>query len=140
MLIRIFIHFFILLHFTATPNAPVQNNGRYLEAGIEDDHQFERWFKKFQEFVGHENRDKIGDLIYYPVDVRINHKEVRIKNKREFLYRYSEMFTKEVKDIIKNQTIRGLNVSDKGVMVGNGEVWINVIENKPGFWITAINN
>jgi hypothetical protein len=118
----------------------LQNNGRYLDAGIEDDRKFEKWFKVLQGYIRQENRSKIIEHIQFPLDVRISKRDIRIRNRQEFLTYYNELFTKEVKEVILAQKPRNLLVSYKGVMVGNGELWINKLEGKAGYWITAINN
>jgi hypothetical protein len=82
--------------------------------------------------------------LFYPIKVRISEKSsVVLKNKNQFLLQYDKIFTTAFKSKLNNTFSHNLFNNYQGVMIGNGEIWINntlnASEAKPIFQIIAIN-
>lgn len=82
--------------------------------------------------------------LFYPIKVRISEKSsVVLKNKNQFLLQYDKIFTAGFKSKLNNTFSHNLFNNYQGVMIGNGEIWINNTNNsseaKPIFQIIAIN-
>jgi hypothetical protein len=82
--------------------------------------------------------------LFYPLKVRISEKSsVVLKNKNQFLLQYDKIFTTAFKSKLNNTFSHNLFNNYQGVMIGDGEIWINntlnASEAKPIFQIIAIN-
>jgi hypothetical protein len=82
--------------------------------------------------------------LFYPLKVRISEKSsVVLKNKNQFLLQYDKIFTTALKSKLNNTFSHNLFNNYQGVMIGDGEIWINntlnASEAKPIFQIIAIN-
>lgn len=82
--------------------------------------------------------------LFYPLKVRISEKSsVVLKNKNQFLLQYDKIFTTAFKSKLNNTFSHNLFNNYQGVMIGDGEIWINntlnASEAKPIFQIFAIN-
>ncbi len=82
--------------------------------------------------------------LFYPLKVRISEKSsVVLKNKNQFLAQYDKIFTTAFKSTLNKTFSHNLFNNYQGVMIGNGEIWINntlnASEAKPIFQIIAIN-
>jgi hypothetical protein len=66
-----------------------------------------------------------------------------LKNKNQFLAQYDKIFTTVFKSTLNKTFSHNLFNNYQGVMIGNGEIWINntlnASEAKPIFQIIAIN-
>ena len=94
--------------------------------------EFKIFFEKFREMVREDKKEEISKLIYYDLTKSI-------ENEEYFLENYDQIFNERVKTAVMNQDVDQMFRKSSGVMVGRGEVWINLIEGKPGYWIVAIN-
>lgn len=82
--------------------------------------------------------------LFYPLKVRISEKSsIVLKNKNQFLLQYDKIFTTGFKSALNNTFSHNLFNNYQGVMIGDGEIWINntlnASEAKPIFQIIAIN-
>jgi hypothetical protein len=86
----------------------------------------------------------LGDRIFYPLKVRVSEKSsIIVKNKSQFLLMYDKIFTPALKEKISMTFSYNLFNNYQGVMIGDGQLWINNALNgteaKPQFQIIAIN-
>jgi len=138
---NLFLSILILLTCSSTYSLEIkQDEGKYRLADIENDRVFEKWFKNLQLLITQNQREKVANLVHYPLNIILDKREMKIKSKKEFLSKYNSLITSEVKKVIVSQKIRNLTVTSEGVMIGTGQMWINVLDNEEGYWITAINN
>lgn len=82
--------------------------------------------------------------LFYPLKVRISEKStVVLKNKNQFLLQYNKIFTTGFTSAMNKTFSHNLFNNYQGVMIGDGEIWINnalnATEAKPMFQIIAIN-
>lgn len=138
---KLTIFILILIAFLIIPvSITAQQAGKYSNAGIDNDASVETFFLVLQESVSKDARDKVADMINYPLRVNSGgHIEV-IQKKSTFLKRYESVFTSQVKEALGKQNVSGLFVNSQGVMIGNGEIWFNKIFGSNNIRIIAINN
>jgi hypothetical protein len=93
---------------------------------------------QLQAAVQSNNKERIAEMIGYPLLVLRSGKRTRIQKKQTFLANYAEIFTSPVRDAVLHQTAQCLFGNSTGAMVGNGELWFR--EQAPGEWqIITIN-
>lgn len=113
----------------------------YSVAGIEDVKEFEDTFHLLQGFVSNDEKEKLAEYVAYPINVSINGTKTAIKNETEFVKNYDKILTEEVKKVFLSQMLDNIFVNYQGVMIGNGEIWINqIVGTKHLYSIYAINN
>jgi len=100
------------------------------EAGFKNANKFINFFKQFQLLVRDDRKEDIARLIKFPLR--------NLKNKKEFLEHYDEIFNPEFKREIKEQAPLEIYRDKNGAMIGNdGQLWF-----KPkgdGFVIVVMN-
>lgn len=101
-------------------------------AGIDNPEDFKNFFANFEQLVKEDQKFDIAELIRYPMN--------GIKDQADFVERYDQIFTEEVKTAVIQQDVEKMFKNYQGVMVGNGEIWFSAIGGKNEYWITAINN
>jgi hypothetical protein len=87
--------------------------------------------KDLQYIVANDNREEVAKMIRYPLTSTI-------KTEADFLASYDKIITPKVKDALAKANLRQLFRNYKGVMIGNGDIWIAQEEKE--FKIIAINN
>lgn len=135
------------IKYTKSKKAPVKQvtkkpiKNRYSVAGISNPKQFETTFNTIKNLVAKNKKSEVANHVSYPITVKINGKKVKISNKSQFVKNYNKIITPKVKKAFLNQNIGNSFVNYQGVMVGNGEVWLNQCKTQNGnYGILAINN
>jgi len=111
---------------------------RFKAAGFDRDLDAENFIMIMKDMVRNDEREYISSLISYPVTVTINNRKVRITGKNEFIKNYPYIFNKKVKDSLLQQPLADIQANSKGIMIGSGELWINMVNSR--IMITAVNN
>ncbi len=99
----------------------------YEAAGIKNAIEFEHFFNKLQKDVSKGNKSEVANSIAFPLKVNHNGKSIEIKNKKEFISKYDKIMTAKIKKKLLAQKADKVVINWKGVMVGNGELWIGQI-------------
>lgn len=86
----------------------------------------------------------LGNRIFYPLRIRISAKSnIVVKNKGQFILMYDKIFNASLKEKLKLSFSYNLFNNYQGVMIGDGQLWINNslngTEEIPDFQIIAIN-
>jgi hypothetical protein len=83
-----------------------------------------------QDAIRAENPGQVAALVKFPLRVGFSSRQsprpdrvVNIANAEEFIRRYSELFTPEVRAAVLSQPSDTLFRNWQGVMIGNGELW-----------------
>ena len=100
-------------------------------AGIKNVYALKIFIKDLQYMVANDNREEISKLIRYPLNSTV-------KTQSDFLTNYNKIITPKIKDALAKANLKQLFRNYKGVMIGNGEVWI--AQEGKDFKIIAINN
>ncbi|MFF2089781.1 hypothetical protein [Paenibacillus sp. NPDC058174] len=66
----------------------------------------------------------MADSMAFPLKVNHNGKSIEIKSKKEFIAKYNKIMTPKIKKKLLAQKADKVLVNWKGVMVGDGELWI----------------
>lgn len=111
---------------------------RFAAAGFIDDTKADDFILNLKKFVKTESPTEISNMISYPLNITNKKNKIRITNPEKFIKEYDAIFNRKVKDSIINQPLADIMASSKGLMIGTGEVWINIIDSKIN--ITSIKN
>lgn len=104
-------------------------------AGIKDKKELVKFFGKLQAAAAAKDADALSKLASYPLRVG---KKDRIKNETVLKRKFSKVFTPKVLNAIAKLNRNDLFCNYQGVMVGDGEVWIQEIEGV--IVISSVNN
>jgi hypothetical protein len=75
--------------------------------------------------VARDDRSGVAALVRYPLDARTGAGRLRIRNAQDFVAHYPDIVTPAIARAITAQRYADLFVSQDGVMLGAGEVWLN---------------
>ncbi|WP_461615209.1 hypothetical protein [Clostridium sp. Marseille-QA1073] len=116
-------------------------SNRYEVAGIMDVNEFEEAFKTVQKLVKDNDKSSIAEYIIYPINANINGNKIAINSKEDFINNYDKIFNEKVRKTLIDQKVEDTFVSNRGVMVGSGELYF-IPSNETGhkYGIYAINN
>ncbi|WP_139093197.1 hypothetical protein [Pararhizobium polonicum] len=78
-----------------------------------------------QKAVAAHDASGVAALVDYPIGVAVNGKETNIKSAKVFAKHYDGIITPRIAKAITEQKYGDLFVNYKGVMFGDGQVWIN---------------
>jgi hypothetical protein len=126
---------FLLTNVCSATSLAQQN--KYAVAGIDDAESVDKFFLELKTAVEKNERDKVVLLVDYPINVLIKGRRTRLRNKAELLKNYNLVFNEKVKQVLAKSSAPSF-VNYQGVMIGDGEIWFNLIKDK--LKITAINN
>lgn len=109
------------------------------------DNDIEKFMKKVKTSIINGDKTWIVNNTRYPLKTTLGKgKEITIKNKAQFMELFDQVFHQEFKDKVKAFCICNLFGNYNGIMLGNGQIWINNKTNstktKFGFSIISINN
>lgn len=99
----------------------------------------EEFADKIKLYVTQNNKTGLADLIAYPIKVVIDGSKVSIDNKKEFEQKYDDIINAEFREKISNCYTKYLFSNYMGVMLGDGEIWFESL-NDIGLRVYAINN
>jgi hypothetical protein len=106
-------------------------------AGFDNVKQFTGFYANLRRAVANNNKEAVAKRIAYPLVINSSNKKRSILNQAQFITEYNTIMTTKVKKALANQRLDDLFIRDMGVMIGDGEIWIAPINNKPGIY--AIN-
>lgn len=109
------------------------------------DEDVERFMKRIKASVLNNDKEWLANHINYPINTTIYRgKKITIKNKKQLIDNFEQIFHREFKSKIKSSCVCNMFNNYLGVMFDKGLLWIN---NKPnstkdkfGYNITVINN
>lgn len=91
-------------------------------ADDESDPAFQR---AFQTAVRTNNRTWLADNTSYPLEVVVDGKWIKVKNRAQFLTYYEAIMTPFVRNAVLTTKLPQAPIGWRGVMFGNGQVWIS---------------
>ncbi|SEQ86385.1 hypothetical protein SAMN05216522_107192 [Rosenbergiella nectarea] len=85
--------------------------------------QYHDFFEKLKKSALKNDKKTIASMVEYPITVTVGHKEIEIKNREEFIFKYNTIFTKNLVGKLINQKYSDLFIKDTGIMIGqSGEI------------------
>jgi hypothetical protein len=88
---------------------------------------YETAIEAFQQAVRDGRKADVAAFIRYPIRVEIDGRKRTIRSSRAFVRDYDEIMTPDIVAAVKSQKYADLFVNDRGIMFGDGEVWVNGI-------------
>jgi hypothetical protein len=98
-----------------------------IEALLGDTFDYKELFYAFQSAVAEGDAETVASLVSYPITVTQDSVASTYADASEFVEYYDDIITPEVRRAVAGQDYGDLFVSGGGIMIGNGEVWINGI-------------
>jgi hypothetical protein len=112
------------------PAAPVDDhtevNAR-IQTVLGEPAKYEQVFASLQQAVKAHDARAVAALVAYPFTTPIAGKKVKLAGAPDFVKHYDAIVTPAIADTITGQRYSALFVNAKGVMFGDGEVWLNGI-------------
>ncbi|WP_374788946.1 hypothetical protein [Brucella oryzae] len=125
---RIF-HIALAFSLLVAGNAIAQDQpvDQQIDDALGDHTKFRPVIEGVQKAVASHDAEALSKLISYPIAVKIHGKEQIIKSAKSFIENYDGIVTANIAKIVTGQKYEDLFVSYRGIMFGNGQVWINGI-------------
>jgi hypothetical protein len=99
------------------------------------DAQVEAYMKKVKTAILNNNKEWLSTQVSYPYKVATpDGKTKTLKNKQEFISNYKLVVSESLKKRIADICTCNLFMNYRGVILGNGEVWINERPGGKGLW------
>jgi hypothetical protein len=117
-----------LLIALAGASGPARADNPYAGAGISNPAQVTQFVVRLKQAVATDDRAAIAGMVNYPL--RVNSAAARpatYRNAAALSANYTRVFTPEVKAAVAAAKPDDLFARDQGVMIGNGEIWMNEI-------------
>lgn len=89
--------------------------------------QYRATFDQLQQGVRGNDPAKVAATVRYPIKVTIKGKRTTIKSAGVFIRRYADIISPDIASVIKSQKYADVMLNNQGMMLGNGEIWINGI-------------
>jgi hypothetical protein len=118
----------VLLIALAGASGPARADNPYAVAGISDPAHVTQFLARLKQAMAADDHAAIAAMVKYPL--RVNSAAGRTtfyRNVAALSANYTRVFTPEVKAALAAAKPDDLFVRDQGVMIGNGEIWMNEI-------------
>lgn len=114
--------------FMAT-SGPVLADNPYAVAGISNPAHVTQFIARLKQAVATDDRGTVAAMVDYPLRVNPSKGQtIYYRNAAAVRANYARIFTPEVKAAVAaTKPDDNLLARDKGVMIGNGEIWMNEI-------------
>lgn len=110
------------------PSEPAQGDARArIERVLGDAAAYETVFIALQQGVARGDRAAVAALMRYPLRVDVAGKQRQIRDAATFEREYDSIVTRNVARTIAAQSFDTVFANQQGVMIGNGQVWLNGI-------------
>jgi hypothetical protein len=97
----------------------------YQTAGVNDDSLIDQAAMNFLIWSATDQKERVAQMIEYPIQVYFGGKQVWIENEAEFLSNYDSIFTTDFKETLKKAVPKHMFAKWSGIMLLSGEVWFN---------------
>jgi hypothetical protein len=113
----------IALLATSGLSGPALADNPYAAAGITNPAHVTQFHARLKQVVVADDRAAVATMVNYPITVQ----STTYRDAAALRADYARVFTPEVKAAIAAARIDDLFARDQGVMIGNGEIWMNEI-------------
>lgn len=96
-----------------------------IDANLGDHTQYQALFTSLQKGVATHDAAAVAALISYPITIKINGHAVIFRTPRQFIASYDQVFTPAITKAVTDQKYADLFVNAQGIMLGNGQIWLN---------------
>jgi len=117
-----------LIGLAAAPLAADENEvNQTIDQQLGDHTKYQAVIEALQTAVAAGDAAGVAALVDYPIGVEVNGKETNIKTPKAFEEHYAGIVTPAIAKVITEQKYEDLFVNYKGIMFGDGQVWISGI-------------
>jgi hypothetical protein len=88
---------------------------------------YHTFFTDLKRAVSAGDKKAVAAMVDYPITVSIGGKDVKIKSGKDFVSHYDHIFSDKIVTAVEKQTYAALFANDQGIMIGDGEIWIDGI-------------
>lgn len=104
---------------------------RRIEALLGPSAPYEQAVTALQAAVSRQDAQTVAAMVAYPIRVVVAGKSVTLHNAADLVRQYQQIVTPDVAAAIVSQKYEDLFVNARGVMIGDGQVWIAGICTRP---------
>jgi pyruvate/2-oxoglutarate dehydrogenase complex dihydrolipoamide acyltransferase (E2) component len=98
-----------------------------IDSNLGDHTRYQAVIRDLQAAVAADDAARVASLVQYPISADIGGKKTTLKTENDFVARYQELMTPDIRKAIVDTKYGDLFVNYKGVMFGSGQAWINGI-------------
>lgn len=109
----------------ATGNADAPDVDQSIDAVLGDHAAYRKLLGELQSAVASGDKAAAAALVSYPLQATVAGKPKTIQDAAAFVAQYDAIMTDEIKKVIGAQQYAGVMVNAQGVMLGDGQVWLN---------------
>ncbi|WP_152393076.1 hypothetical protein [Paenibacillus guangzhouensis] len=113
---------------TSVQTVKSERENPLVNAGIDDPKVFAAFLTKLQKAVAEDNLNEVATNMSYPLNLIKNDKKTIIYTSEQFVQKYDQIMTSYVKKKLLAQNAEDVFVNQNGIMIGEGEMWISVID------------
>jgi hypothetical protein len=118
----------LLIALFAGASGPARADNPYAVAGISDPAHVTQFLARLKQAMTADDHAAIAAMVKYPLTVYSSAgRPATYRNAAALSANYTRVFTPEVKAAIAAAKPNNLFARDQGVMIGNGEIWMNEI-------------
>ena len=116
-----------LIALLVTAGSAVAENP-YAAAGISNPAHVTQFLAQLKEAMAADDRAAVAAMVNYPMTVHASGgASVTYRGAASLRSRYAQVFTPEVKAAVAAAKPDNLFSRDQGIMIGNGEIWMNEV-------------
>lgn len=82
-------------------------------------------FEALKGAIARRDAPAVAALVSFPIEVRTGGSVAQVATPDEFISKYGQIVTPDVEQAMAGAQYSGLMVSGQGLMIGNGEIWLN---------------
>jgi hypothetical protein len=117
----------ILIALFAVTSGPARADNPYAAAGISNPAHVTQFLARLRQAVTADDHAAVAAMVQYPLTISSDGRSITYRNAAALSVNYALVFTPEVKAAVAAAKPDNLFVRDQGVMIGNGEIWINEV-------------
>jgi len=103
---------------------------RYSLAGFDNDKIADDFIISLKNYIKSDSVIKISEMISYPLILITNKRKSKINEPELFVKNYKNIFNAKVKNSILNQPVSDVKAGSNGLIIGKGEILINLVNGK----------
>ncbi|PHS14990.1 MAG: hypothetical protein COA86_15120 [Kangiella sp.] len=127
---------FLLFSFSVSAE---ESQYKHAVAGFDSESELKPFYEKVRVAILSRDYETIADLLFFPAGVYVGDKPTEVRSKKEFIALGDDIINERLLRAVYCSSYVALWSNYRGVALGQGEVWINMIkENDDDPWETVI--
>lgn len=130
---------FIILLILVASSAIANEDYKHGIAGFHSESELREFYQKVRESILEKDYEKIASLTHFPMSVYVGDVPTKNISQAQFVLNGPQIINKKILQAVYCSTFDSLRSNYRGVMIGQGSIWINKIKNKDSDpWRTVI--